>query len=784
MIQPIPEQIYDQGNEIKPPVIIKDGDRTLTQGVDYEVAYADNVNVGIATVTVTYKGSYENTPEAVETFQIKASTQALTVTAEPSRDTWSDDAQPPEITVKLKDTELTEGEDYELTYQTYNAEGELVEAPAIGAAGVYVIEASGKEKYQGAVGSTVFVRQPASASGGLTVEGLDRRTLTYDGQDHRDLLDGMTVKLGELTLEADQYSAQISRNGGAPAAVDGSTQIKDVGVYVLELAGLGNYEGNTASVAIVISPKDVKDAAITVEGLDSVTYNGQSQMPTIVVKDGETVLTEDVDYTVDRTGLTCTDAMSYDFRIAGKGNYTGIRTEPYVVEKAQITVSGSAEIVFGNPLPDPETVEKTVEGLDPNDDVTIGYRVPEDGNVGPHRYTATLTGRDAKNYTVVCDLALVVTPKALDDSFTAALSSVKGYYTGDPHTPVVTVRDGDATLVRDRDYTVSYLDKDGESVDEMIGVGDYTVVITGTGNYTGSLELEYTVANAPSGGGIRITYPPIVKETEHGSVTVTPEEPARGDTVLIRPAPDKGYRVERVTVTLADGSAVEVTDNGGLWTYEQPGERVTVEVLFQSATGGSSYADCAHGGECPVWPFTDASPAAWYHDGVHYCVETGLMIGTGAETFTPGGATTRAQIATILWRLEGEPVVDYAMSFTDVAGDAWYTEAVRWAQANGIVTGYTDTVFGPEDPITREQMAAILYRYCRYRGVDVSAGGDLETYVDGENVSAYAVAAMEWACGAGVIQGIPGSLLDPRGSAIRAQVAMILMRYCVEVIQR
>ena len=137
-------------------------------------------------------------------------------------------------------------------------------------------------------------------------------------------------------------------------------------------------------------------------------------------------------------------------------------------------------------------------------------------------------------------------------------------------------------------------------------------------------------------------------------------------------------------------------------------------------------------------------------------------------------------IVTILYRLEGEPVVDYAMDFTDVAGDAYYAEAVRWAASEGIVGGYGSGLFGADDAVTREQLAVILYRYAVYKGYDVSIGEDANilSYADFADLSEYAIPAMQWACGAGIVNGTSESTLTPQGEATRAQVAAMLMRFC------
>ena len=176
-------------------------------------------------------------------------------------------------------------------------------------------------------------------------------------------------------------------------------------------------------------------------------------------------------------------------------------------------------------------------------------------------------------------------------------------------------------------------------------------------------------------------------------------------------------------------------------------------------------------------PFEDVGADDWFCDDVRYVYENGLMNGTEETRFSPYLSTTRGMIVTVLYRMEGAPDTTAACPFADVPAGTYYEKAIAWAAANGIVNGYSATTFGPEDPITREQMAAILYRYAKYKGIDVSAAADLSAYGDASSVSAYARPAMGWVCGAGIVQGSDGLLL-PTAHATRAQIAAILHRYC------
>lgn len=204
--------------------------------------------------------------------------------------------------------------------------------------------------------------------------------------------------------------------------------------------------------------------------------------------------------------------------------------------------------------------------------------------------------------------------------------------------------------------------------------------------------------------------------------------------------------------------------------------------VIEELDSSAAYTVCAKDDSCPLGAFGDLTAAAWYHDGVHYCLENGLMRGVSGGKFLPDGSTTRAQLVTVLWRLEGSPETTGAVRFGDTAGGAWYTEAVRWAAGCGVVKGYDNGCFGPNDAVTREQMAAILYRYAQHKGYDVSAGEDTNilSFNDAFAVSEYAIPAMQWACGSGMVRGIAqkgGMALAPRDTTTRAQTATLLMRF-------
>ena len=176
-------------------------------------------------------------------------------------------------------------------------------------------------------------------------------------------------------------------------------------------------------------------------------------------------------------------------------------------------------------------------------------------------------------------------------------------------------------------------------------------------------------------------------------------------------------------------------------------------------------------------PFTDVSEKDWFYGDVMFVYENGLMLGTSKTLFSPHGTATRGMMATILWRMEGSPAPKGKNSFTDVEAGKWYADAITWTAENGIFAGYGKDKFGPDDPITREQLAAIFYRYADYKGYDLTVKGNLDKFKDSDKITDYAKTAMQWAVGSGLVKGKSGNLLDPQGTATRAEIAAMLHRF-------
>lgn len=305
------------------------------------------------------------------------------------------------------------------------------------------------------------------------------------------------------------------------------------------------------------------------------------------------------------------------------------------------------------------------------------------------------------------------------------------------------------------------------SVQVPIPTGSSTITVT-IGATTYHLHLTRS-----GGGGGETTYPPTILETEHGAVTVDPIHPRQGDTVTITAQADEGYEVGEVTVTRPDGSQVELTENSdGTWGFTQPGESVTIAVTFR----------CTGGELCPSAHLTDMELNAWYHEAVDYVVEHGIMAGVSATAFQPNGSLTRGQVVQILHNLEGKPEETAEAPFTDTAGH-WALEAIAWAAQNNVVAGYDDGTFGPEKLVTREEFAQMMYNYAKFKGYDLTAGGDLTQFPDAGAISDWAETALSWANGKGLINGHDNGTIDPQGNTTRAQAASIMKNFDLKVVE-
>ena len=272
------------------------------------------------------------------------------------------------------------------------------------------------------------------------------------------------------------------------------------------------------------------------------------------------------------------------------------------------------------------------------------------------------------------------------------------------------------------------------------------------------------VQQRSSGGGepAKPSFPVKISNSGDGVAKVDKSYANAGDKVTITVTPGRNATVQHITVTDEDGERLKLTENrDGTYSFTMPNGAANVYARFS----GSGL------------PFADVPSGSWYYDDIAYVYDAGLMTGLTATAFGPNLSTTRGMIVTILWRMENEPAAKHGCPFADVRRGSYYEQAIAWASENGIVTGFDASTFAPDRAITREQLAAILFRFAAYRGMDaVTLRENLSSFQDQAAISVYAVSALNWAVSGGLMQGT-GDKLEPTGSATRAQVAAMLRRF-------
>ena len=282
-------------------------------------------------------------------------------------------------------------------------------------------------------------------------------------------------------------------------------------------------------------------------------------------------------------------------------------------------------------------------------------------------------------------------------------------------------------------------------------------------------DLNTYVPSGGGGGTVETKYDISVDSAANGTVKASASTSAKDKTVTLTVTPDEGYVLDTLTVTDKDGKNVELTKKSDTeYTFKMPSSKVTVKAVFKEEAVESTL------------PFTDVSDADWFYPAVKYVYDNDMMNGVSDDRFAPASQLTRGMIAQVLYNLE-KVTGDFDGSFTDVAADEWYADAVNWAAECGIVNGFGDGTFGPEQNITREQMAQILMNYAKYKGYDVTAKGDVSAFTDAAEISGWAQDAVSWAVAEKLLSGKGNGILDPAGTATRAEVAQIFMNFCENI---
>ena len=437
---------------------------------------------------------------------------------------------------------------------------------------------------------------------------------------------------------------------------------------------------------------------------------------------------------------------------------------------------------------DPEDIQICTVGEDGTLTPVEGKTIGEDGQVtlsfaAAGSYVLSAMGNE---FTNIFSPWLPVTVTAAPKSSNADVSSV-------------TVAGVEATAGENNTYTVTL------PYGTDVTAGSFVIVTSDAGATVGALTNEgnvWTFTVTAEDGVTSKTYTVTVSFTEApksndagvSSVTVAGFKAVAGANNSYTVTVPYGTVVKTgsfVIVTRHPRAAVSaLTNTRNIWSFTVTAEdgvttavytvTVNTAALPEPITPGVDNKKPASKPEVKL-PFTDVSTSDWFYDDVAFVYENGLFSGTDSRSFSPNASMTRAMLVTVLYRLEGEPTVTGRSSFTDVRSGAYYEKAVIWAAANGIVTGTDSTSFSPDAKVTREQLAAILYRYAQYRKLDTDASAKLNSFTDADSVSAYASEALGWAVSEGLINGASGKLM-PKGDATRAQVAAILHRFVKNVL--
>ena len=596
---------------------------------------------------------------------------------------------------------------------------------------------------------------------------------------------------GSLTYTGQQQTQQIASvtvdNMTVTYTVSGNTGT-DAGDYTLTITGTGNFTGEATQKWSIA--KATYTGTTGVSGTVLANYSGEVTLPDIPAgasygtptsSDVTSLsITDGVLHYTGGSGIVKGQTYTVTVPVNGGKNYNNYEITVTLTgtDKQVLNITGitAQDGTYNGQAQTGYTGSPAADGYD--GDFTVTYSTADGKaptNAGTYTVTIAIPEDDAQ-YVGSTDLQFTIAQKPLTVSVPSP-----SVYVGDSAPELVLTYTGlvDGERVTPSEAPVFTITNDGTEItleDAVKTAGTYTITWSNAGDTTFTGDANYAIQTVTAGtltvsvrsSGGTTTYPVQVEEnSQNGGVQVSPKNAVPGTLVTVAPQPAPGYELATLSVLDQYGNEVDVNPLGnGNYSFKMPRSGVKVEATFY----------CTGSELCPTHHLADVLVKAWYHDAVDYVVEHGIMTGSSATTFDPNGTLSRAMVAQILYNLEGQPTVTGESTFTDVSGH-WAIDAITWAQKTGVVDGYEDNTFRPENNVTRQEFAQMMYNYAAYKDYDLSAKGDLSQFTDGDSVQEWAVTAMSWANGNALINGHDDGTLEPGGTTTRAQAASILMRF-------
>ena len=771
------------GNLIEPTIVVKDGTTPLDKNTDYEVTFVNNQNAGTATVKVTAKAgsNYTWDGEVTKDFTINPMTITPTI-ADIADVTFNNEEQTPEITVTVDSKTLEKDTDYTVIYENniyvgtakvkvtakegsnYTWTGEITKNFKINTATSVISGSPANVTDSTNTSAVVLIGKMLDISTFVTLNPSEYQsdltfTITDVGSTGASLdTDGKTLKgvaaEGTVAIKASFTGMELNSDSNLEysPATDLTIYVKVVDKEEVTIGGL-TYADKVYDGAVVTptGTLEVSDNKVSTNEL-IVKYEKFDSSWTEITELSANVGKYRVTYSVSDTNENYTGSKSYEFEITVKK-----LTKPTL--EGTYTYTGSAQTA-------------TLTGFD---GTTMEVSNNTRTDAGSQNIEVTL--KDTTNYAWDDDTTDALSipfeiAKATPTITLSNLSQKEGSVTAVTYTVTPATTDGIVKV----EYKVSTEEDSTYTETLPTTKGTYTVRVTVAGDSNledtqNTATLTITRKTSGGGGGSAATtkYTITVKQNSNGKISPETVKVEKGNDKTFEIKANAGYEIEDVKVDSESVGAVKE------YTFENVKAAHTIEATFKKVE------EVAPVEPEDGWknPFVDVSEDDWYYEAVKFANENKLFNGVSENEFGANVKMTRGMLVTVLYRLAGEPATNKSIPFADVDTAMYYANPISWAKQNGIVNGVDENNFAPDAEISRQQLVTILYRFAKLMGKDVSVGEDTNilSYDDVNQVAEYAIPAMQWACGDGVITGRTESTLAPIGNATRAEVATMLMRF-------